>query len=441
MKSRISIRWVIALLPILVLCSCSTAPTDTSAPTASVSPSSGPDDRQEDAFVPDYAPGEAVTHSMYYDALAAQQGNWLYYGIKKGKGGWGRDIIVKTPLGKTAEDRVVLLTQKDLQGDFNLSCRRCGQDTTTYGDIKGILGTLGDWVYMQVDKHILRLRTDGKIMESVLCLEPDDRTKNTVLMIRDNMLYYLSEEHRPVSASQTEDTWTIRKLDLSGGETRDVGAVPVSVEMAGWCGNDVILRDYKFLDHYNAYVLGADDSLTLCEKWEFTYGKDSPASFRILQGCTGEDMLVSGELISMQLRGIYRMNRKDLESFAKKSYYIPKSGDRQTENGIMPVYDISPFSAFLLPGTDDCYPKSSCNTDGGFCFSESDGLYYYSDTDKAVRKLNGDEADHLLWPGDGYLYYVCTTKDGSGYYNGVYRIRQDGTGWEDVSWMVAPVNG
>ena len=42
---------------------------------------------QEEPFVPDYAPGEEVTDSvragsyLYFGALAAQQGRWLYYGV------------------------------------------------------------------------------------------------------------------------------------------------------------------------------------------------------------------------------------------------------------------------------------------------------------------------------------------------------------------------
>lgn len=49
---------------------------------------------QEEPFVPDYAPGEEVTDSiragsyLYFGALAAQQGRWLYYGVADGTGGW-----------------------------------------------------------------------------------------------------------------------------------------------------------------------------------------------------------------------------------------------------------------------------------------------------------------------------------------------------------------
>lgn len=366
---------------------------------------------QEEPFVPDYAPGEEVTDSIRADsdlsfgALAVQQGRWLYYGVADGTGGW-----------------------------------ECSSHT--YAIVKL---PLGDWIYLTVDEHILRLRTDGRIMESVLCLKPDGQTTHTYLAIRDNMLYYLAAERRPVSASQTEDTWTIRKLDLACGETRDVGAVPVPVTMAGWCGDALILQDFKDLDHCNAYVLGTDDSLTFCEKWSFIYDKDYFGYFSILPGYAGEEMILFGELISHGLDGIYRMSREDLEGFAKQDYYIPKVGETQVGLYSVPIYDLSPFSAFLLPGTEDFSETTvsyGCGVEDGFCFTDAfDGLFYYSETDKTVRQLNEDKAENLLWPGDGYLYYVCTIKAGGGYFDGIYRIRLDGTGWEDMSWMVASVNG
>lgn len=432
------------------------APSETlTQPPADPAPETPSETPQEEPFVPDYAPGEEVTDSiradsdLYFGALAAQQGRWLYYGVADGTGGWECSshtyAIVKLPLGGTAEDRVVLMTINDLHMDFNLACQRCGKDTTTYGTIKDIIGTLGDWIYLTVDEHILRLRTDGRIMESVLCLKPDGQTTHTYLAIRDNMLYYLAAERRPVSASQTEDTWTIRKLDLAGGETRDVGAVPVPVTMAGWCGDALILQDFKDLDHCNAYVLGPDDSLTFCENWSFIYDKDYFGYFSILPGYAGEEMILFGELISHGLDGIYRMSREDLEGFAKQDYYIPKVGETQVGLYPVPIYDLSPFSAFLLPGTEDFSETTvsyGCGVEDGFCFTDAfDGLFYYSETDKTVRQLNEDKAENLLWPGDGYLYYVCTIKAGGGYFDGIYRIRLDGTGWEDMSWMVASVNG
>ena len=443
------------MLLALALCAChAEVPAGTSDPPdpGKITHTSADTDTEvssEETFVPDYLPGEEITCSGRTDdpwsgALAAQQGKWLYYGVADGKGGWNNNshiyAVVKIPLGGTADDRIVLMTQNDLHAEFNLSCMGCGQDTTAYGTVKRLIGTLGDWIYMIIDQHILRLRTDGKVMESVLCLKPDSQTENKYFMIRDNMLYYLSEERRPIAASQTEDTWTIRKLDLVAGETRDVGAVPVSVEMAGWCGNDVILLDEKFLDHSNAYVLGADDSLTYCPEWTFTYDKDHLASFRIIPGISGEDMLVAGKLISATLDGVYRMSKRDLMDFADTDYYLPKSGETQVNGYWFPVYDTSPFSDFVLPGTekfDDT--QYGCSVDGGFCFASS-GLYYYSEKDGTLLKLNDDEATNLLWPGDGYLYYVCTVKQGGGYFKGVYRIRTDGTGWEDVSWMVDPAS-
>ena len=464
-KTTRTLQGLLALLLALTLCGCGgKTPAGTPEPAPSETLTQPPADPaletpsetpQEEPFVPDYAPGEEVTDSiradsyLYSGALAAQQGRWLYYGVADGKGGWDNGghthAIVKLPLGGAAEDRVVLMTINDLHMDFNLACQRCGKDTTTYGTIKDIIGTLGDWIYLTVDEHILRLRTDGRIMESALCLKPDGQTTHTYLAIRDNMLYYLAAERRPVSASQTEDTWTIRKLDLVGGETRDVGAVPVPVTMAGWCGDALILQDFEYLDHCNAYVLGTDDSLTFCEKWSFIYDKDYFGYFSILPGYAGEEMILFGELISHGLDGIYRMSREDLESFAKQDYYIPKVGETQVGLYPVPIYDLSPFSAFLLPGTEDFSETTvsyGCGVEDGFCFTDAfDGLFYYSETDKTVRQLNEDQAENLLWPGDGYLYYVCTVKDGTGYFDGVYRIRLDGTGWEDMSWMVASVNG
>ena len=67
------------------------------------------------------------------------------------------------------------MTINDLHMDFNLACQRCGKDTTTYGTIKDIIGTLGDWIYLTVDKHILRLRTDGRIMEAIFSTMPSTR--------------------------------------------------------------------------------------------------------------------------------------------------------------------------------------------------------------------------------------------------------------------------
>lgn len=372
-KATRTLQGLLALLLALTLCGCGgktpagtpePAPSETlTQPPADPAPETPSETPQEEPFVPDYAPGEEVTDSiradsdLYFGALAAQQGRWLYYGVADGTGGWECSshtyAIVKLPLGGTAEDRVVLMTINDLHMDFNLACQRCGKDTTTYGTIKDIIGTLGDWIYLTVDEHILRLRTDGRIMESVLCLKPDGQTTHTYLAIRDNMLYYLAAERRPVSASQTEDTWTIRKLDLACGETRDVGAVPVPVTMAGWCGDALILQDFKDLDHCNAYVLGPDDSLTFCEKWSFIYDKDYFGYFSILPGYAGEEMILFGELISHGLDGIYRMSREDLEGFAKQDYYIPKVGETQVGLYSVPIYDLSPFSAFLLPGTED----------------------------------------------------------------------------------------
>lgn len=464
-KATRTLQGLLALLLALTLCGCGgktpagtpePAPSETlTQPPADPAPETPSETPQEEPFVPDYAPGEEVTDSiradsdLYFGVLAAQQGRWLYYGVADGTGGWECSshtyAIVKLPLGGTAEGRVVLMTKNDLHMDFNLACQRCGKDTTTYGTIKDIIGTLGDWIYLTVDEHILRLRTDGRIMESVLCLKPDGQTTHTYLAIRDNMLYYLAAERRPVSASQTEDTWTIRKLDLVGGETRDVGAVPVPVTMAGWCGDALILQDFKDLDHCNAYVLGPDDSLTFCEKWSFIYDKDYFGYFSILPGCRGEDLCVSGKIISSTLHGVYFMSQEDLKGFAEQDYFIPKTGMKATKSGYYyPAYDISPLSGFLLPNTDDFTPSSGCRVDGGFCFvgsrSGERGLYFYSEADETLHLLNQDEAYSLLWPGDGYLYYVCTIKAG-GYFDGIYRIRLDGTGWEDMSWMVASVNG
>lgn len=461
MKTK-QIRIVAALLLTLMLCGCAGKSTgeQPTLPEAS-------DDRpyevfqngesvtaSEDVFVPDYVYGEEVTCSFRESAwsngaLAAKQGNWLYYGVGKNDG-WKSNRhmfgIVKLPVGGTEEDRVVLMTKEDLHMDFNIVCPHCGQDTTTYGYINRFYGTVGDWLYLCVDEHIMRLRTDGKVIESVLCLEPDDQTTNSFLMIRDNLVYYLSEEHRPVSATKTEDTWTIRVLEPESGEVRDVGTVPVSVEMAGWCGDNVVLLDYDSYDHCNAYVLGADNSLTFCENWSYTYGrKHFFGTFNIMPGVIGGEMIVGRKDFLGRINGMYRMDIEDVKSFAGKEYYLPKIGEFWSESGnLFELFDNSALSEFLIPGTEE-YEKEGfgcldwgCSVDGGFCF-ENGGLFYYSESEKTIHQINEDDGENLLWPGDGYLYYVCTVEQGSGYLDGVYRIHLDGTGWEDVSWMVAPI--
>lgn len=382
----------------------------------------------EPAFIPDYNPGEENTRSSTAWSFCVQQGDWLYYTSYEGHHDNSRaDYILKYPIGGDAEDVQVILSQGAL-GKGVLSCSVCGAGVHEFVSLEAVLG---DWIYINMkDGHLIRLRTDGQIVENVLCSKPEAMVTNLCMVFRDHYLYYVEQITRHLDASTTASTYYLHKVKLDTLDDTTVGEIE-------WAPDDFESCCAVFQEDGSFYIDGGsciaeikpdDEISTFRYSFAMERYEKVPLGYRLLPGVSS-GLIFTSNHTSFVPGGLYSLGHNALTQLP--SDFIV-TWDEYAARGGWRVW-----SDFLLPGSEDVKGDALrwiVDVDKGFAcnLNEKDGLVYYSIYDRLLYKINNDVGEYLFWSEDEELLYYQTRADGVYY---LCRTKLDGTEWEDVSWL------
>lgn len=386
----------------------------------------------EPEFVPDYKPGEENTRSSTRPGFCIQQGEWLYYTTDgDNHSNVHAEAVLKFPIGGCAEDVQKVLAEDDFS-KISICCDNCNELVM---DFKSLLAVLGDWIYIEIDDgHILQARTDGTHLECIWCPEPEDLVKNAYVMFRDQYLYFTEETIRRLDASTTASTFMLKKQDLDTREVVTVGEVDWNLQNFGR-GSVVFQSDGSFYacGEYQIVEIKPNDEINA---YDYSYSldgaRDGQAGYRFMPGVE-RSLLFTTNNAAYHPDGLHSINCKEIgnlpsEFVVSKDEYAPKDRDAAC---LWTAWD-----SYLLAGSEDItYYDGIVDVNDGYAYNADlkSGLVYYSLADQTVYKINNDVGDYLFWSEDEDLLYYQTHINGDYY---LCRAKLDGSGWEDVSWML-----
>lgn len=259
-----------------------------------------------------------------------------------------------------------------------------------------ILGVVQDYIYYEIDNistnipnSIYRIRTDGEQNEFLTkhCAQTGSP------YIVGNQLFFMSYEQK---GAQTYEY----QLACMNVETKERKILLTEI-LFNDLGNDFLQFGYK---DYLFCKISQPDTIT---------GTNEEPTIIILR--------LDGSMFNIMTPGTFQSlidPEKDIFTF--KKFYAPFGEDHwktMSLNGTEGIYDSWPYSRhskeYKIELKKNVYDVGTELT-----------IVYRNGMEK---KLNDDRAWQVYAIGDGYVYYACNSV--------YYRIKIDGTGWEDVSWM------
>ena len=336
---------------------------------------------------------------------AIRQGNMIYLAFE--------DRLAKMPVGGNADDVEVLL-------DW---------DFTGSNEILEIQ-VVGEWIYIRTDEEVgsyyynvnslWRIRTDGTGLERIAnIMAADDRKRNTFAVIGDRLyLSCMASERR--SASETCFTSTLYCYQLDTGavtELYQTSSTEADTNLFIFTYNEksLILMDYtqnKYRPVLLIYEYGAAAPVVAPEAVQELMIK--MANLKKPRYFFYDDMTETGSYLAEYDETLYRIS--------PEKGYLPEELPIQ----LFTAEEATDFEdnrriKELLVLDEETYVYSYWVLGLGF------GLRLYQNG--TLTDINGDFGECLNYPGDGYLYYAFRDN----YYHH-YRVRLDGTGWEQLDW-------
>lgn len=331
------------------------------------------------------------------------QDKWLYYSSE--------NAIYKMPVGGDA-DEVQLL--------YNLNFAVSPYEAINIQVIK-------DWIYFCYGKNaddggLYRIRTDGKKLTCLLSADQMNVVGGKGFYVAGDEIYYIERERIGVTTSN----YYLACLDLGKNAVRRIAEVDEYGSVVAGFENSLFIEGWKG----NNKGVRVDFSGSVMAFYDLTY-KDPLILYDVLDsGTTGPVFLnkilhIGGTMIS-------------LSSTTYEFLVIDSAGQIiDSENPLYSLGDLyvdleneADIYEGLFPWKD--YPRST--------YGDSlHGLYYGKWNDENHR-INEDVATGIFTGIDGYIYYHIgdwSISDSTGWYRkpARYRVRPDGTGFEDISWM------
>lgn len=252
------------------------------------------------------------------------------------------------------------------------------------------LSVMKDWLYYFEDDQLVRLRTDGMVRE-VIPLQSEKIGETDGFYLAHDQLYYIGKTHR----SASEFAYDLRRIDL---ETMEDTFIASDVRY--------IIRGYKdsmFIETSNKEYKRMDLEGNLLTEYSYKLPKYLwDESQELFIGTIGENIW-SGDNLG----------------------YIWVSGETQRNE-------------FLSDFGFDAGDFYVCEELGKLVHTKYDskrGIYCTDIDTLDTILLNSDRTEVFYSWGDGYIYYPTSINEGGRGVRAFCRIRPDGTGWEDVSWM------
>lgn len=337
---------------------------------------------------------------------AIRQGNTIYLAFE--------ERLAKMPVGGNADDVEVLLDR----------------DFTGSNEILEIQ-VVGEWIYIRTDEEVgsyynvhslWRIRTDGTGLERLSnILAMDDEEFDTFAVIGDQLyLSCMASERR--SASETCFTSTLYCYQLDTGAVTELyrtSSTEADTNLVIFTYNEksLILLDY---------TQNKTDPMLLI----YEYGAGAPvAAPEALQ-----------ELMLKMRTGLRDTRRVLYDDMTGTGSYLAEYDETlyriSPENGYLP--EELPIQLFTAEEATDF--ESNRRIEELLVLDKETFVYSYWGVglgsglrlyqNGTLTDINGDYGVCLDYPGDGYLYYTCI----SNYYYHHYRVRLDGTGWEQLDW-------
>lgn len=253
------------------------------------------------------------------------------------------------------------------------------------------IAVVKDWVYFSMGESICRIRTDAQYYETIV---NDVSGWNEFFYVVEDNLYYISKVRQ--GAQTSTDYLTV--VNTNTGATRQIAECNRCHLWGGY-------KDSLFLNNYDDGLYRCDLNGNYMYSMSDVYAQDMPT----LMNCDTEQFFVR-----------WGGSRNGFKRYwSDKNNHITEIAEYSVEG---PVY-----GDFISGHTYLSYANGLHDTsyDGDITINSDQGI-----------------RDIVLW-GDGYIYYTAYRDFAGSYTYNLderlrpvqYRIKPDGSGFEDVSWM------
>lgn len=363
-------------------------------------------------FRPDYRPGEENTTVTWNAGLFKKQGKWLYYTIE--------NTLVKFPIGGNQDDLTVV---RDLNS-VNYVCDQCGNHVR-YSDSAGLDCAIGDWLYCWTRSddrlHVFCVRTDGRAMEPVSCIA--DEYHQAVGVCWRGYIYWLFGDY-----SDYVPQYRLTRVPLEGGAPETIrtfscwGASFLSVS-EDWLYLYTCMDDWESFRFFKLTQDGAVEEVKVSKLYylaEDGVRYDSTLLVNTIMPLPDGSLLFD---TPYPYEKTFRIEDGDLNSLPDEVYV-------ESEEDLEKQLEEFKWQWPGLPEGKSPLWRFACYLDDSVgVYGLTDGVYFYSRRYDKLTKVSDAQAVYLYWLGDGYIYFTE-------YFDGPYcRVRPDGTGLEDLSWM------
>lgn len=364
--------------------------------------------QNEDGFVSDWKEG----HENYYGYGKVEDWNrsgrlknyvvqdgWLYYSSS--------DKIYKMPIGGGAKDvQTVYDAQK--YGYF-----------FSYGSDTLHIEVVEDWIYYFISYGdetggLWRVRTDGSMPTQILCSEDMswhfNRTGESYYYVAGEKAYFIAKEK--MGASEDSANYYLASVDINTSEVTKIRQVEKETGLLVGFENSIILRDpYERVDLSGNTIT---EFSTEYSPWEF--------------------ILWSYE------DGMATFINEETDYNTNKFYLIKHFQNGEIEKTQIDYYgnifvDVKKGEYYYEGHFPLDFPKEN--------YADSMMGLYYGNNKGENCKINNDCPCIIFSGFDDYVYYDTGGYGFGNYYSYIpvtnteikYRVKRDGTGFEEVSWM------
>lgn len=378
MKKGLALLLVLVILLSLAACGSNTEIADNTD-----NQTSSGETQPDDGFVPDWTEGNEniYGYGSCYNGTVDQISTKDDYRFVTQDGWvyyvWVNNGIFKKPIDSSDSEQVFKLAP--LSGwIYNLSVMK-------------------DWLYYFEDDQLVRLRTDGMARE-VISLQSEKIGESDGFYLAHDQLYYIGKTHR----SASEFSYELRRIDLETMEDTLI-APDVCNIIRGYKDSMFIKtpdKEFKRMD--------LDGNLLTeysCELPKYLWDE----SQELFIGTIGEHKYAGDNLGYIWLNG-ETLRDEFLSDFGFNAgdFYVCEELGKVVH------------TKYEYDSSQCIYPR---------------GIYCTDIESHDTITLNSDLTEVFYSWGDGYIYYPASINKGGRGVRAFCRIRPDGTGWEDVSWM------
>lgn len=352
-------------------------------------------DEDAETQIKDYRPGMENKMSQYY------AGGGVYsYGM--GVSGGSRTIFVR-------QDQMLYF----MNNNRNVIYKMPMDDSATGASLVyqpayscKEFQVVGDWFYLRYYNGnnidgISRIQLNGEYEERLA----DDMSAygGTTFVVRNNKLYYAFQNYTQISAKEKKYTNGVKCVDLDSGETRilfemepiESSSTSFGIDINAYTEETMLidLGEQLLIYDFDADTF-IDAPAEMREQWPSLTMGNAYLAVRYRRGSIGE---------TTSTETIYRYAPEN--GFEPEVWYsetLTKKGDTSPWRNIFVAEDMV-FVVDVMQETQFSVIKNG---------------------ERSI--INSDTANGLFWIDDGYIYYS--------YISGLYRVRPDGTDWEQLDW-------